>query len=274
MMIEIQTGASTSCLPCPDNFIETPFLPPKETNLLLESAFKELKTACKESNQLPSQLFVIQDHKNASPTIYQLTFEEIEDLQTPDLIIDDFETDEEDTSILIEKPKKEETANAQALFALVFPFFEKHVELNAVATLPAIQNSHEVIRLLYAPIENTVETLITTNSLSTIFITTYIAPHSPFHNLEISLELFDTHPRSVKIEFSGHPETIQKLLPHLKSLQEELQKRFQTIEIPTITAAYQPLFPSSSSQQKSSLRVSSKKEAQAKIVIKSLKQDL
>jgi hypothetical protein len=265
MIIQTQPGASTACLPCPDNFIETPFLPIKETDLLLESAFKELKTTCKESNQLPKELFIIQDHKNASPTIYQLTFSEVEALENHSLITDDEASP---------SSSKEEITNPQALFALSFPFFERQIELSSLATLPAIQNSNEVIRLLYAPIENTVETLITTNSLSTIFITTYIAPHSPFHNLEISLELFDTHPKSVKIEFSGHPETIQKLLPHLKSLQEELQKRFQTIEIPTITAAYQPLFPSSSSQQKSSLKVSSRKQAQAKIVIKSLKQDL
>ena len=259
MIIETQPGAPLSCLPCSETFKATAFPTLNETYSLLASTFKELKTTCKEADQLPSQLFVIQDHPCASPNIYQLTFTMDEELEN---------------SLDNKEIQEEEKIDPKDLFFLVFPFFEKQVEVTFNTITPAIQNTSEVIRLLYTPIEKTVETLITTNSLSTVFTTTYIAPHSPFHNLEIAINLFDTHPRSIKIEFSGHPETIQKLLPHLKSLQEELQKRFQTIDIPTITAAYQPLFPNSSSQQKSPLKVSNRKETQGKIVIKSLKQML
>ena len=100
---------------------------------------------------------------------------------------------------------------------------------------------------------------------------TYLNQDSPFHGLEINLEFFDTHPRSINIELIGSPQTnsiLQKELPHLQAL---LKNRFESIEFPKIATSLAPIFPTGLYQQKSKNKVSEKKVSNGKIVFKPMK---
>ena len=94
------------------------------------------------------------------------------------------------------------------------------------------------------------------------------------NGLEIQLEFFDTHPRSINIEFLGNTKSIELVNKDLDILKKTLSMRFETIEFPKILASLNPIFPQSFNQQKKRNHVSEKKASKGTIAIKSIKPNI
>lgn len=136
------------------------------------------------------------------------------------------------------------------------------------------EKSIQTITPIFSAIEKTIILVEKQTNLSTIQSITYIKPESKLNGLEIQLEFFDTNPRSINIELIGNAESVKFLSGELKNLELCLKTRFETVEFPKIALSLIPIFPTSFYQQKSTNRVSKKKETEGKVLFKPIKEKL
>ena len=127
---------------------------------------------------------------------------------------------------------------------------------------------------MYQALENLIIHQEENTHLSSIQTLTIVNPESRFNGLEIRLEFFDTHPKSISIEIMTNSTMSQYLASEMKNLEKMLKARFQTIEFPKIALSLMPIFPTGLYQQKSRNKVSEKKAAEGKIIFKAAKAKL
>jgi hypothetical protein len=213
--------------------------------------------------------------KEASIKFFQ-QFQEDQEKENPTFSIISF--DEKSFSLL--KPASSEDSFIESPLAKKGKkkeFFEEL--LIAIPRLIPIEisiNPQEIVSVasasklhpVYLPIEKMIQIQDQTTSLSSLKSITYLSPTSPLNGLEIKLEFFDTHPRSINIELVGSPKACEYLSNEIQNLQNLLKFRFETIDFPQIRTSIAPIFPTGFSKQKSKNPLSEKKVAEGKIVFK------
>ncbi len=222
---------------------------------------EEVRLNLKESELLELNLVCLDDQNS-----YQLI---PKDESSLDLDAYDNPIQKKGSTTTLEKVKKNLDPN---------PFSYQIIPMPFKIDTQIIEELGEILFQKAVPIYQAVEALIVYQEenphLSHIQTLTIVNPHSKFNGLEIRLEFFDTHPKSISIELMTNSTMSQYLSSEMQNLEKILKNRFQTIEFPKIALSLTPLFSTGLSQQKSKNKVSQKKVAEGKIVFKAAQEKL